>query len=760
MNQIDETLINGMVADVANSTITSASAQHSSTRVPLDDCWYATIIEMNNINEDSTTRILLKIETDIPSLLMDTDDVCRREEAYRHAFGSGTAVDSDVSGVALADLVVRVISEEAMKWNLDCESSDDAEKYGVLTIEPLSWNASLFGRGGRSQNMIQRKKLKVKGQDMNPFVLERTDVWCDKESLNLHAYLPIIITKVPFHEFSATNFQLLQTLRRLNFHSFLSSFQSIVIMRSMMHIAAINLQHNLRKQLSHMKRIAFVADGSILPRRSGASFKPMLNPPAIPFKAPEKSPMNRVLMIEMGDLFSYLPKYIFESFSAQDLSTLNGENRSSGPTQPTLDGSATKTCVIMSGLLVHEGVTLIVGGGYHGKSTLLRAISTGVYNKIPGDGREFCVTVNGAVSVRAEDGRYIHGCNISGFISNLPALPSSQDVTRQTEHIPQNMMLLKKHEEAPDEMTRYFKTNEASGSTSQAANVSEAIESQATCMLIDEDVSAANFMARDGRMRALVMDESITPLLYRVNGLFNSIKVSTIVVVGGVGDWLDVPHYVLKLDRYVISDATEKARSISAQFSYGHVQYAGRGVVHRLPWESGHMPHKRRPLNASSFTNSFIDVLPGLLSMNLIDLSNEDDDELGFGEIDMNRCEQLHGKGSQLYGVGVALKRVLQLATNDPTKGVSELIDCVETEINNQGLIRICSDTDLQHCRHSLGFLCRPRKHEVAMGLLRLRGMKFAEIPKEKIDEPEESEAGRQRRELAELWNNRRKNKK
>ncbi len=171
---------------------------------------------------------------------------------------------------------------------------------------------------------------------------------------------------------------------------------------------------------------------------------------------------------------------------------------------------------------------------------------------MPHDGREYCVTVPDAVTVRAEDGRYVNNCNISAFISNLPTPPGV--------------------EKSVD--SRHFSTFEASGSTSQAANVSEAIEMGAKALLVDEDVSAANFMARDGRMRSLVMDESITPLLYRVNGLYKTHGISTIVVVGGVGDWLDVPDQVILMDKYMAQDATKKARSISYQFSYGHVQYA------------------------------------------------------------------------------------------------------------------------------------------------------------------------------------------
>lgn len=139
-----------------------------------------------------------------------------------------------------------------------------------------------------------------------------------------------------------------------------------------------------------------------------------------------------------------------------------------------------------------------------------------MYDKVPGDGREFCVTVPLTTTIRAEDGRYVQNCNISAFISNLPTLPGVGSPVD----------------------TVHFSSAEASGSTSQAANVSEAIEMGAKVFLVDEDVSAANFMARDGRMRALVMDESITPLLYRVNGMYKTLGISSVVVVGGVGDWL------------------------------------------------------------------------------------------------------------------------------------------------------------------------------------------------------------------------------
>lgn len=49
--------------------------------------------------------------------------------------------------------------------------------------------------------------------------------------------------------------------------------------------------------------------------------------------------------------------------------------------------------------------------------------------------------------------------------------------------------------------TTLFRTPDASGSTSQAANIQEALELGATALLLDEDVCATNFMIRDARMQ-------------------------------------------------------------------------------------------------------------------------------------------------------------------------------------------------------------------------------------------------------------------
>ena len=220
----------------------------------------------------------------------------------------------------------------------------------------------------------------------------------------------------------------------------------------------------------------------------------------------------------------------------------------------------------------------------------------------------------------------------------------------------------------------------------------------ASALLVDEDVSAANFMARDGRMRALVADESITPLLYRVNGLYNSHGISSVIVVGGVGEWLDVPNNVILLDKYIASDATKKAESISRQFSYGHVQYAGRGVVHRLGL-----------------------CVAWILKMSQLNPS------LGI-------IADLLGKLDKAYASG----------------GMA----CLLPKVGN------AADPTWVHLVESVGCFYRPRRYEVYMALTRMRGIGCEELPIESDDEGETTRLEEERKKQEELaqWNSRRKN--
>lgn len=250
----------------------------------------------------------------------------------------------------------------------------------------------------------------------------------------------------------------------------------------------------IRQELKQQNLVAFVANDSVLPRKSGVSDKVMQG--AVAFTSPQN--MEITLNLPSG-----------------------------------------KT---ITGMGVPEGITLIVGGGFHGKSTLLQALERGVYNHIAGDGREYVITRNDATKIRAEDGRNIEKVNIRPFINNLPG----------------------------NKDTRHFYTENASGSTSQAANVMEALEANTSLLLIDEDTSATNFMIRDGRMQQLIAPEKepITPFASKVKPLYDDYQVSTILIVGGSGDYFEVADQILMMDEYVLKDVTKNAKDIAQSTGY------------------------------------------------------------------------------------------------------------------------------------------------------------------------------------------------
>ncbi|MBM7035678.1 ABC-ATPase domain-containing protein [Vibrio ulleungensis] len=257
------------------------------------------------------------------------------------------------------------------------------------------------------------------------------------------------------------------------------------------HCQIIDEQEWLREQLDSKGLVSFVANGSTLPRESGDSYLPMKN--AVTFVSPAEL------------------EHTFELPSGE----------------------------ILTGMGIPTGVTLIVGGGFHGKSTLLNAVEQSVYNHVPGDGRERIVTVDSATKIKAEDGRCIHSLNLSNFINHLPFNQSTQD----------------------------FSTKDASGSTSQAAWLQESLDAGSRALLIDEDTSATNFMIRDQRMQALVdkSAEPITPLVDRVVELSTS-GVSTIIVMGGSGDYLECADTVIQMHDYSPMDVTAKAKAVVETF--------------------------------------------------------------------------------------------------------------------------------------------------------------------------------------------------
>ena len=252
---------------------------------------------------------------------------------------------------------------------------------------------------------------------------------------------------------------------------------------------------------------AFVADGSVLPRVSGISPLPMKD--AVPFVSPEAQAVSLTL----------------------------------------------PHAGMVRGMGIRKGVTLIVGGGYHGKSTLLGALEKGVYDHIRGDGREYVITDNSAVKVRAEDGRSITDVDISLFIRDLPN----------------------------GKNTELFSTEDASGSTSQAANVIESVQAGAKLLLIDEDTSATNFMVRDELMARVVSGdkEPITPFISRIRDLYEKAGVSTILVAGSSGAFFHVADTVIQMDRYVPVEITKKAKEAASDWALGTVSASAIADVYR-----------------------------------------------------------------------------------------------------------------------------------------------------------------------------------
>src|SRR4028119_905357 len=406
------------------------------------------------------------------------------------------------------------------------------------------------------------------------------------------------------------------------------------------HVETVEDADWLRQQLAQNGLVAFVADGSILPRSSGVDNSPLLNN-AVAFQSPPS------LKVEF-----------------------NCPNRG-----------------LISGMGIPAGITLIVGGGYHGKSTLLRAIELGVYNQIPGDGREFVVTNPAAVKIRAEDGRSVAGLNISPFINHLP---QGRD-------------------------TAQFYTKNASGSTSQAANIIEALEvgrrkreegrrekeegrgkkeegrgkkeeaqsfvlktqfvaisegDLVPVLLVDEDTAATNFMMRDRRMQELIAKdkEPITPFIDKVKLLYADCGVSTILVMGGSGDYFDVADTVIAMENFQADDVTEKAKEIAINYSISRAAEGGENfgeITQRVPIPASLDPSMGRR-----------DVRVKVRNV----------DELAFGteEVDLGAIEQIVDSG-QLRAIAAAMVYAKQQYM-DGKRSLSEIIDLVMADIEAQGM--------------------------------------------------------------------------
>jgi predicted ABC-class ATPase len=393
--------------------------------------------------------------------------------------------------------------------------------------------------------------------------------------------------------------------------------------RAKLHVESVEDADHLRGLLPGLGLVAFVADGAVLPRESGASDRP-LREGAVRFGSPEEHRVE----VELPN-----------------------------------EG-------VISGMGVAEGVTLVVGGGFHGKSTLLSALSWGVYDHVPGDGRELVVTRGDAVKVRAEDGRSVSGVDISAMIGDLPGGRS----------------------------TKVFSTPNASGSTSQAANIAEAIEVGTSLLLVDEDTSATNFMIRDERMRELVRREPISPFIDLVRPLHRSLGVSTVVVVGGVGDYLDVADRVILLEDYAPSDATPRSREVTKRFPL------------RAPLtERAVRPPRERAIDTSSI-NLRRGKRQTARGRGLHTI------ELGRERVDLSYLEQLAEAGQT-----EAVARIIrEWATAGEVRRVGELVREALDSVSEKGL------DSLGNYRGHPGEMSLPRAQEVAAATNRVRPLRAA----------------------------------
>ncbi|BDZ84809.1 ATPase [Claveliimonas bilis] len=389
-------------------------------------------------------------------------------------------------------------------------------------------------------------------------------------------------------------------------------------------------QTYIREELKKRNLAAFVANGSILPRESGVSDKPMKK--AVVFESPES------MEIELD-----LP--------------YRGKVRGMG---------------------IPRGITLIVGGGYHGKSTLLKALELGVYNHIAGDGREYVITDDTAMKIRAEDGRAVSHVNISPFINHLPNGKDTVD----------------------------FSTEDASGSTSQAANVVEAVEAGAGALLIDEDTSATNFMVRDALMQSVIAreQEPITPFIEQARKLYEEKGISVILVAGSSGAYFYIADKIIQMDTYRAKDITEQVRTICSQNAkeQSFMEMHRKETENTLKWEK----MSRHPRLGK------IEKKHGQIKIKQF---GKDSFSLGKDTVELKYVEQITD-GEQTAALSYALKNVIDKMETGNKKSLEELAEELWSEMEKKGLVSLVKGSYVPVS------LAMTRKQELYACLNRYRG--------------------------------------
>ena len=383
-------------------------------------------------------------------------------------------------------------------------------------------------------------------------------------------------------------------------------------------------QHYIREMLPKMGLCAFVADGSILPRESGISPRPMKG--GVKFRSPKELEVTMELP-HRGKI---------------------------------------------TGMGIRKGITLIVGGGYHGKSTLLKALELGVYDHIAGDGREYVITDHTAMKIRAEDGRSIRKTDISMFINDLP---NGRD-------------------------TVGFCTEDASGSTSQAANVVESIEAGAFLLLIDEDTSATNFMIRDELMQRVIHRdmEPITPFIERIRELYEDYGISTVIVAGSSGAYFHIADTIIQMDRYVPKDITEYAKKEAESYP-----------VITGPEVPAEKPDFRRCPQPSPAFKGNDRIKMKTLSREGVMINKE--------TIDLRYVEQI-ADSEQVTALGYCMRYAQKHILNG-RKDLRQVVEELEQVMEKGTLSALCESSSSVSC------MAMPRKQEIFACFNRYRGLRL-----------------------------------
>ena len=403
-------------------------------------------------------------------------------------------------------------------------------------------------------------------------------------------------------------------------------------------------QQYIRKCLPEQELCAFIADGSVLPRESGVSEKPMKD--AVTFLSPESLKV-----------------------------TINLPHRGE-----------------ISGMGIPKGITLFVGGGYHGKSTILQALQNGVYDHIAGDGREYVITDSSAFKLRAEDGRSITGVDISPFIKNLP---NKKD-------------------------TVHFSTEDASGSTSQAANLMEALESGSELILIDEDTSATNFMVRDQLMAQVITpgEEPITPFISRVRGMYEDLGVSSVIVAGSSGAFFQMADTIIQMKEYVPVDITERAKAAAKAYDRmagglngeDEAGFDGKAVDGGESQMAQFPDFNRKRCPSPDMMLRKEDRLK-IKTMGTSELS------LAKENVELRYLEQL--KDHEQTTALAYLLKYAQLKLMDGRKDLRQIGDLLEQQLDGKGLESLFEHGDVS------AQLARPRKQEIMACINRYRRLKI-----------------------------------